>query len=205
MTISFSSVLKWGLFFYERRGLTTSDHSPSTGSDSSGHSVTHWPSAISSSYPTAWGCREVTERFIEREVTYYTDFWLEVLRKTGKNLFMIIDVPAEILIENLKNASQIILAWGNSLCVLKVLIYFRTFMKILGIRKIRGFWGAGIFSYFNVSYRLRVIRARKTRKCANQYWWQPDRKLGCLDISSEHYHYCVLKCPSGYFNGEFVW
>jgi hypothetical protein len=30
-------VLKWGLLFDERRGLTTTGHSPSTGDDSSGH------------------------------------------------------------------------------------------------------------------------------------------------------------------------
>jgi hypothetical protein len=33
-------VLKWGSFFDDRRGLTTTGHSPSNGDDSSGHSLT---------------------------------------------------------------------------------------------------------------------------------------------------------------------
>jgi hypothetical protein len=39
----FLSVLKWGLPFEEMRGLTTKDHSLSTGGDWSGHSFTNWP------------------------------------------------------------------------------------------------------------------------------------------------------------------
>jgi hypothetical protein len=37
-------VLKWDLLFNERRGLTPTGHSPSTGGNWSGHSLANWPS-----------------------------------------------------------------------------------------------------------------------------------------------------------------
>jgi hypothetical protein len=35
-------VLKWGFLFNDRKSLTTTGHSPSTGGDSNGHSLTNW-------------------------------------------------------------------------------------------------------------------------------------------------------------------
>jgi hypothetical protein len=40
----FLRVLRWSLLFNDRRGLTTTGHSPCTGDDSSGHSLINWPS-----------------------------------------------------------------------------------------------------------------------------------------------------------------
>jgi hypothetical protein len=38
--LSKTCVLKWGFLFNKRRGLTTTGHSPSSGGDLSGHSLT---------------------------------------------------------------------------------------------------------------------------------------------------------------------
>jgi hypothetical protein len=40
------SVLKWDLLFNERRALTINGHFPSTGCDSSRHTLTNWPSPL---------------------------------------------------------------------------------------------------------------------------------------------------------------
>jgi hypothetical protein len=44
--------LKWDLLFDERRDLTATGHSPSTGGDSSGHSLTNWLYSVSCNLTT---------------------------------------------------------------------------------------------------------------------------------------------------------
>jgi hypothetical protein len=43
-------VLKWDLFFNERRGVNTTGHSLSTGGESSEHSLTNWPTSSLMTY-----------------------------------------------------------------------------------------------------------------------------------------------------------